>query len=256
MSTSAQKWCAWGGIALAVTFVVGWAGIGGFVPPPSPNKNAAEITEFFASHQTRTQLGLFLCLVGSGIYAFFTGAISVQLKRIEGQHSPLHYTQMIAGAGVACGFTMGLMIWYTCSYRPELDPIMTLRLNDMAWFIWVGWAYLPAAQTIAVGIAILRDRRPDPVFPRWLGYCSLWCALLYLPGGLAVFFRSGPLAWNGLITWWFLVIAYFIWVVAITYGLIWKAIPHQEREEAAASAQSAAAATNPVATPVTTAMGT
>ena len=80
MNTSAQKWCAWGGVALAVTFVVGWAGIGGFVPPPSPNKNAAEITEFFASHQTRTQLGLFLCLVGSGIYAFFTGAISVQLK--------------------------------------------------------------------------------------------------------------------------------------------------------------------------------
>ena len=69
---------------------------------------------------------------------------------------------------------------------------MTQRLNDMAWFIWVGWAYLPAAQTIAVGIAILKDQRADPVFPRWLGYFSLWCSIFYLPGGLAVFVDLRP----------------------------------------------------------------
>jgi hypothetical protein len=128
---------------------------------------------------------------------------------------------------------MGLILWYGCVYRPLEDIQLTHRLNDMAWFIWVGWAYLPAAQTIAVGVAILKDKRAEPVFPRWLGYLSLWCSVFYLPGGLAVFFRSGPLAWNGLITWWFLVVAYFAWVCAITWGLYWKAIPHQEREERA-----------------------
>jgi hypothetical protein len=162
------------------------------------------------------------------------------LKRIEGKHTPLHYTQLVAGAGVAVGFTMGLIIWYTCAYRPEADPILTQRLNDMAWFIWVGWAYQPVAQTVAVGVAILSDRRSDPVFPRWLGYLSLWCSVLYLPGGLAVFFFDGPFAWNGLVTWWLLVVAYFIWVVAMTYGLVWKAIPHQEREDAAAQLASGA----------------
>jgi hypothetical protein len=247
MNTSTQKWCAWGGMALAITFVIGWAGVGGFVPPPSPNRSAAEVVDFFVKNQLQIKIGLFMCLVGSGIYAAFTGAISTQLKRIEGKHQPLQYTQLVGGAGTAVGFTMGLIIWYTCAYRPEADPIMTQRLNDMAWFIWVGWAYLPAAQTIATGVAILKDHRPDPVFPRWLGYCSLWCSLLYLPGGLAVFFFSGPLAWNGLITWWLLVIAYFIWVLAMTYGLIWRAIPHQEREDAALAAQGTEPAASPVA---------
>jgi hypothetical protein len=230
---------------LAVTFIVGWAGIGGFVPPPSPNKSAAEIADFFAANQLRVKTGLFMCLVGSGIYAAFTGALSVQLKRIEGKHTPLHFTNLVAGAGVAVGFSMGLILWYGAAYRPTEDPIMTQRLNDMAWFIWVSWAYLPAAQTIAVGVAILKDHRPNPVFPRWLGFSSLWCSVLYLPGGLALFFFSGPLAWNGLISWWFLVVAYFVWVFTMTYGLIWKAIPHQEREDAQAGAPSIAAGPDP-----------
>jgi hypothetical protein len=218
-------------MALVVTFIVGWAVVGGFVPPPAPTKSATEIADWFASHQMRIEIGLFLCLVGSGFLAPFTGVISAQLKRIEGKHTPISTAQIVAGSGVAVGFTMGLIIWYGAAYRPEADPVITQRLNDIAWFIWVSWAYLPAAQTIAVGIAILMDKRAEPVFPRWLGYLSLWCAVFYLPGGLAVFFKSGPLAWNGLITWWFLVIAYFIWVVAIIWALVWKAIPHQQREE-------------------------
>ncbi len=234
MSTQTQKWCAWSGMVLVVTFVAGWAVIGGFVPPPAPTKSANEIAAWFASHQTTIQIGLFLCLVGSGFLAPFTGVISTQLKRIEGEHTPISTAQIVAGSGVAVGFTMGLIIWYGAAYRPEADPVITQRLNDIAWFIWVSWAYLPAAQTIAVGIAVLLDKRPDPIFPRWLGYLSLWCAVFYLPGGLAVFFKSGPLAWNGLITWWFLVIAYFIWVVSIIWALLWRAIPHQQREEARA----------------------
>lgn len=234
MSLRTQKLCSLGGVILAVMFIVGWAGLGGFVPPISPQASPDEVVDFFVSDQTKIQLGLFLCLIGSGFLAPFTGAISVQLRRIEGQHTPISYAQIVAGAGVAVGFTMGLMVWYTASYRPESDPIMTQRLNDLAWFIWVGWAYLPAAQTIAVGLAILKDERADPVFPRWVGYLSLWCSMFYLPGGLAIFVDSGPLAWNGLIVWWFLVVAYFIWVMVITWALIYRAIPHQEREEAAA----------------------
>jgi hypothetical protein len=240
MSLRTQQVCSLGGVILAVTFIIGWAGLAGFVPPISPQKSPAEVVDFFTSNQTKIQIGLFLCLVGSGFLAPFTGVISAQLRRIEGRHTPISYSQLVAGAGVAVGFTMGLMVWYAAAYRPESDPIMTQRLNDLAWFIWVGWAYLPAAQTISVGLAILKDERADPVFPRWVGYLSLWCSLFYLPGGLAIFVTSGPLAWNGLIVWWFLVVAYFIWVVTITWALLYRAIPHQQREEEAAAASATA----------------
>lgn len=232
MDIRLQKVCAWCGAALVVTFIVGWAIIAGFVPPPSPTKNADEIAAFFAAHQTRVQVGLFACLVGSAFLAPFTGVLSTQLKRMEaGKGHTISSTQLVSGCGVAVGFTLGLIFWYGAVYRPLEAPAITQRLNDLAWFVWVSWAYLPAAQTIAVGAAILMDKRPEPVMPRWVGYLSLWCALFYLPGGFAVLFKSGPLAWNGLITWWFLVIAYFVWVVAIIWALVFKAIPHQQREE-------------------------
>ena len=234
-----QKFSAWSGMVLVVTFIAGWCVLSGFVPPPSPAKSAIEVATFFADHPIRMKIGLMMCLVGSAFLAPFTGVISTQLKRIEGRHKTISYTQIVAGGGVAVGFTMGLIIWYAAAYRPMADPVITQRFNDIAWFIWVSWAYLPAAQTIAVGIAILLDKRVDPVFPRWLGYLSLWCAVLYLPGGLAVFFFSGPFAWNGLITWWFLVIAYLVWVLALIWALVYRAIPHQQREEALASGTDA-----------------
>jgi hypothetical protein len=221
-------------MVLVVTFILGWCVLAGFVPPPSPAKSATDIAAFFAGHPIRIKIGLMACLVGSAFLAPFTGVISTQLKRIEGRHTTISTTQIVAGCGVAVGFTMGLIIWYAAAYRPLADPVITQRLNDIAWFIWVSWAYLPAAQTIAVGVAVLLDKRADPVFPRWLGYLSFWCALLYLPGGLAVFFFSGPFAWNGLVVWWFLVIAYLVWVLAIIWALLYRAIPHQQREEARA----------------------
>jgi hypothetical protein len=70
------------------------------------------------------------------------------------------------------------------------------------------------------------------VFPRWYGYLSLWCTLIWVSGGLTMFFKSGVFAWNGLISWWAVAISYAIWVVALTVALLRSAIPHQEREEA------------------------
>ncbi|EHB58829.1 hypothetical protein MycrhDRAFT_1265 [Mycolicibacterium rhodesiae JS60] len=226
-------------MVLVVTFIGGWWLLAGYVPPPSPKAGPDEIAAFFAENPVRIKIGLMACLVGSAFLAPFTAVISTQIKRIEGRHKTISYTQIVAGTGVAVGFTMGLILWYGAVYRPLEDPAITQRLNDLAWFIWVSWAYLPAAQTIAFGVAVLLDKRPDPVFPRWLGYLSFSCAVLYLPGGLAVFFFSGPFAWNGLITWWFLVVAYLVWVLATIWALVYRAIPHQQREEAALFAATA-----------------
>jgi hypothetical protein len=58
----------------------------------------------------------------------------------------------------------------------------------------------------------------------------LWCALLFCPGGTIVFFKSGPMAWNGVIAWWVVIVAFATWMSALVYGLLKYAIPHQERK--------------------------
>lgn len=71
------------------------------------------------------------------------------------------------------------------------------------------WSF--ALQNAAVGVAILRDRRAEPVLPRWLGYLGLWAAVLYMPSCLALFFHEGPFAWNGIFTFWLAAAAFVIW---------------------------------------------
>jgi hypothetical protein len=55
------------------------------------------------------------------------------------------------------------------------------------------------------------------------------------PPGLIVFFKSGMLAWNGVISWWVLLASFAFWVLLLAYGLLRHAIPHQLRHENAAA---------------------
>ena len=41
------------------------------------------------------------------------------------------------------------------------------------------------------------------MLPRWLGWFNLWAQIIYLPGILIPYFKSGPLAWNGLLAFWY-----------------------------------------------------
>jgi hypothetical protein len=55
-----------------------------------------------------------------------------------------------------------------------------------------------------------------------------------MPGGLIVFFKSGPLDWTGLIAWWLLLVGLTTWVLVLVIGLLRYGIPHHEREALAA----------------------
>jgi hypothetical protein len=61
------------------------------------------------------------------------------------------------------------------------------------------------------GVAVLIDRRPRPIFPPWLGFLNTWRALVFSPPSFLVFFKTGPLAWNGLLVWWVPVAAFLLW---------------------------------------------
>jgi hypothetical protein len=103
-------------------------------------------------------------------------------------------------------------------------------LNDLAWLPFTGVIYTIVVQALVIGIAVLMDKREKPVFPRWFGYLSIWCALLFCPAGLDVFFHSGPLAWNGLVAWWVLLVAFFVWLTTLSIVLL-AAIRGQQAEE-------------------------
>jgi hypothetical protein len=99
-----------------------------------------------------------------------------------------------------------------------------------------------------ITIAILSDKSERPVLPRWLGWFNLWAQIIYLPGILIPYFKSGPLAWNGLLAFWIPVVVFTVWLCLITAMLL-RAINEQEHAITEGSAAGAAAGATTAGTP-------
>ncbi len=70
-----------------------------------------------------------------------------------------------------------------------------------------------------MGHAIMSVQHEQPIFPRWVGYFNIWVAVLFIPGGLLTFFKTGPVAWNGLLAFWMPVVVFFAWYIVMFFVL-------------------------------------
>jgi hypothetical protein len=105
-----------------------------------------------------------------------------------------------------------------------------MLVNDLAWVPFVGMTVPFLMMPLSVAAAGLLDVRAEPVFPRWACYYSLAASAIVMPSGLITFFRSGPLAWNGVLGWWVPVTDFFIWYV-VMFFLLRSAIRREAADE-------------------------
>ena len=141
-------------------------------------------------------------MCAAALFAPFFAMISVMIKRIEGPVAPYALTQIITATLAVTCFFLSPMLFTVAAFRPERMPELTQLMNDFAWIMFVTPAAPAFVQTLAIGFAILSDRSAVPILPRWSGYYSVWVAVLFLPGALAMMFKTGPFAWNGLLAFW------------------------------------------------------
>ena len=225
-NVATQRMCVWSGALFAVLFFVGYGLIARYIPPPDPARSAASVGHFYRTHANSIRSGMVLSMFGLVFWVPFIAAVSVQLKRIEGEHTPLTYAQLALGAMLPVAFFPALYFFEVAAFRPERSDQSIQTLNDMGWLPFTGIIYAIFVENLIVGIAVLSDRRTTPIFPRWYGFFCLWTGFLYCPACLDVFFKDGPLAWNGLFSWWLSLIAFFAWLV-VTIVVTLRAITMQ-----------------------------
>lgn len=235
MSTRTQRLCVYAGLGMLPFFFLGFWVLAGFVPPPSPNDTPRQIAAVYAGNRTGIRVGMFIATFAGALLCFLVAAIGTQLRRIEeGRHTVLAFVQMIAGACTVVEFLFPPLVWQTAAFRPDRLATTVQTLNDLAWLPFLGITGTLIIQQVVIAAAILKDPRPQPVMPRWVAYANLWTALGIMPASFVVFFHSGPLAWNGVLAWWLVLVDFFVWLVLMGYALL-VAIKHQETEEAAPS---------------------
>jgi hypothetical protein len=231
MKARTQRVLVW----LAPIMVLIWLSaflIAGFLPVPSPADTAEQVAAMYDAHRTAIRFGVMLTIAAAAMLAPFIGITTAQLKRVEGKSSPLAYAQLAMGALLILEFVYPMMMVQVAAYRAERPAETIQALHDLAWMLFVGVVSTVFIEFLVIGLAILQDRRENPVFPRWAAYFNIWAALMMVPGSVLPFFKTGPLAWDGVITFYLVASAFTIWLLVMSYLLL-KAIGHEEAEDAA-----------------------
>ena len=217
MSKRIQLACVWAGLVFFVLYLIAFAGIARFIPPPAPSLGADKINALFQDHAIQIRLGMVLGIIASALLIPFFGVISVQIARIERRLPVLALIQFGGAVLLVVFFQICGMLWATATFRPELEPSSVRMLNDLAWltFVMIFPAYV--LQLSCIAIASFMDHSADPLWPRWVGYLNLWVAMGGTGGGIAVFFKEGPFAWNGVIGFYIPIIAFVVWIAVMSY---------------------------------------
>jgi hypothetical protein len=220
MTERHQRFCVWAGISFAPVFLVGFAIVAGFIPPPAPSMDAAAVARMFAEERGRIRLGIWIATAAAPLLAFYVAALTHQIRQIAGRDSPLAAAQLIAGSCLILEFLFPQLAWQTAAYRGDRSAEIVQMLNDLAWLPFVGIVGTAMVQMAIVAVVVLQDTGREPLLPRWSAYLNIWAALGVASGSLVVFVHDGPLAWNGLLAWYLLCAAFFTWMVTMTWLML------------------------------------
>lgn len=221
------------GIALVL---LGWMVLAGFLPPPSPELSPQQVADLWSHHTNAKRLGMVMCVWGGTLYVPFTVAVGLVLRRTEAGDRVLSTAQTALGTFGTVFFTLNFLILAVVAFRPARPSEITQQLHDLGFIMTFSPVAPFTLQYIAIGAAILLDRSATPVFRRWVAYANLWIGLLLVPACLIPFFKTGPLAWNGILSFWIPVAVFVAWFVVMFCAITAAArAPHitQGRADAA-----------------------
>jgi hypothetical protein len=157
-----------------------------------------------------------ICLI-----ARWGASLTAWTRRVEREKEfpTLTYTQLVCVAVATVDVLPLAMVWAVASYRPaDTSPDITRTLNDFAWFLFL-FAWPPfSIWCLALACAIFGDR--SETFPRWVGYLSVWSAILFVPAGLIVFFKTGAFSYDGLIAMYMVTVVFLIWVLVMAWAML------------------------------------
>jgi hypothetical protein len=233
INTPIVRVMAWSGVALVVSLVVAQGFLMHFIPPPSPALGAREIAQMYIDRKLPIRFGTLIECIGFTFYLTWSMSIVFFMRKMERGMPILSYTAIANAGGGYVFFLLMPITWAVLAFRPEtLDPAFLQIANDFVWFVFIlSWPPF-ALFMVLIAIAVLTDKSPEPVFPRWVGYLNVWTAVLIVPAGLIEFFKTGPFAYDGVISFWFVWLVFFGWIMGMA-AVVMRACTVEKRRQLA-----------------------
>jgi hypothetical protein len=219
MNVKAEKLSIWCG-PLAMAVLMAGMLIARLIPPPSPADDAAHIAAFYQEHAFDIRLGLVVAMFGAALWGPWIALCAKQIGRIEGRDSASGYCQLALGSLLVLETILPLMLLETAVFRENRSPEAILTLSDICWLMFVGLVFTFVIEVLLGALSILRDKRAEPLFPRWIAGFNITVAVVSAPGCLVFFHRSGPMAWDGWSSFWIPLTAFGLWMIVMTVYLL------------------------------------
>lgn len=200
-----------------VVYLIFWWGIADFVPPKSPALGAEQLTTWYHSNDTSIRIGQTGAIVSLGLLYAFWLDICLHIREIERSRGMRPFLYIMCLNGAILNFVIlntSSLAWLVCTWT-DIGPQAVESWQRFAWFTF--FIPFPAylINVLTQGLAILMDDRPDPWLPRWVGYFCLMLVTTSATGVCVAIFNQGPLAWNGAIAFYVVLIGYAIWVLLV-----------------------------------------
>ncbi|MEX1667364.1 hypothetical protein AB4876_00495 [Zhongshania guokunii] len=209
---------AWCGPAFLISFIIFWVILGHNFPNPSPALTADALQARYAENLGSIRLGFIISMIIVVFYLPWTALLSTQMARIEGRFPVMAYLQLLGGGLTVMVVSFSAFFWVAAAFRPDQDPATTQMLTDLGWLCIDLQYACTTLQMIAAALVGLADKREVPLFPRWACYVTIWCGLSFLPASLTGVLKTGPFAWDGILSYY---IPYACWLgwytIASTY---------------------------------------
>lgn len=223
-----DQWiCFWSIPVFYTLFGIIFVLFGRIMPPPTPEMSSADIVAFMTSPYL--SLAVVLLAMSLGLYALNSGLMLTQMQRMEGVSPVLRYAYIaVLGVGGVPGCMFPGYMFALGAFRPEYDPQILAMLYDLGFLCFVGSLGCFIIQYAVFALAVFLDKKQ--LFPRWLGYFSIWTLVTELVAAPVFITQAGPFAWDGLLAFYQGTVIWVAWQTCVTFYL-YKAIKTQPNEE-------------------------
>jgi hypothetical protein len=206
---------------LGVIWVSAFLLFPGFVHPMSPSMSAEQVAAFYRNPDNLPLIRWSMILFnwfGVGMIPILA-LIVMQIRRMA-HHTPIFsYCYLGCLTGGPTLFFLADLFWLLAAFRPERDARLTQLFNDLAWVTFIGQVGFLIAQSVFLALAIYLDRQPRPIFKSWVAHFNLLIAAALAPASFVGLALSGPLAWDGLLSFWVRNSAIGLWIVVMAFVL-------------------------------------
>jgi hypothetical protein len=202
----------------------------GFLHPMSPTMSAEEVAGFYRHETARVRYSMILFnWFGVGLIPIVM-LLVIQIRRMAHRTPILSYSLLACAGGPPTLFLIANMFWLLAAFRPERAPELTQLLNDLAWVTFTILVPYLIGQCVVLALAIYWDRQDQPVFKSWVAHFNLLVAVALAPAAFGALSFTGPIAWDGLLSFWLKNVAIAVWIVVMGI-VLGQTIRRQRAEE-------------------------